>query len=133
VTVNIPASLLRLCVDKHAESQEKHLEVPCQDPLVVLPLQRRHVHSENALVFRGEGLLNILDDAPQKVRLQVVMQLADTLWVLEVVLHLEVLAAGKAEVIKEVEQGPELLHRVLQWRARDEQLVLERPCQQLLV
>lgn len=50
------------------------LEVPRQDPLVVLPLQRRHLHTQDALRLGRQTGLHILDHAAQQVRLQRAVQ-----------------------------------------------------------
>eukprot|EP00955_Chlamydomonas_euryale_P108564 365860-Chlamydomonas_euryale.AAC.3 len=55
----------------HDDVQQRHLaalgalvqllEVSGQDPLVVLPLQRRHLHAQDALILGRKGALDLLD------------------------------------------------------------------------
>ncbi len=46
-----------------------------QDPLVILLLERRHVHAQDLLHFGRQRLLHVLFDAPQNVRLELFVQL----------------------------------------------------------
>ena len=72
----VPDSPIRNCALASAARLVELLEVAREDPLVVLLLQRRHGHAQDALVLGRQAALHILDDAPQQVRPQLRMQLA---------------------------------------------------------
>ena len=50
------------------------LEVAGEDELVVLLLQGRHGHAQDALVLGRQALLHVLDHPPQQVRPQLPVQ-----------------------------------------------------------
>lgn len=52
------------------------LEISCQDPLVVPPLQGGHLHAQDALILGRQALLNVLYYSAQQVRFQSSMQLS---------------------------------------------------------
>lgn len=51
--------------------------VPRQDVLIVLLLQGGHCNPDDALLFRWQALLHILDDSAKEVGLQLTVQLSD--------------------------------------------------------
>ena len=53
------------------------LEVSGQDPFVVLLLQGGHGHPQDALVLGRQALLHILDDAPEQLRAEQGVQVAN--------------------------------------------------------
>ena len=73
-----------------------------------------------------------LDDSAQQVGPELSVQGGHAFSVLQAVALLKGLAVGELAGLQEVQQGPQLLERVLQGRARDQQLVAEVPACQLL-
>jgi len=84
--------------------------------------------SKNNIIYHlsGQVLLHVLLNTPQDERLQHLVQfgVAPLFSPTRPVLLIELLPAGKLQRHQEVEQGPQLLQRVLQRRPGDENLVV---------
>ena len=105
----------------------QRLKVPREDVLVDLLLQRRQVRPHNKLRLGGHVLQHVRLHATQHVRPQQLMQLPHLLLLRDILEgRLEarqIVELGRREEVQQVE---ELLQVVLQRRARQQHLVVER-------
>ena len=84
-------------------------EVAGEHPPIILLLQGRHAHAQDALVFRGERFLDVFDHAAQQVRLELGVQAQHLLRLAHAVLGLERVGVVEFDGVEEMEEGPEFL------------------------
>ena len=110
-------------VDVAARALAQLFVVLGEHELVVALLNARHLDAQYLLDLGGQRLLDVLLDATQQVRLEFAMQVLEAQTVGEDrrVGAIELLPARESLGHDEVYERPELLERVLQRRAGDEQ------------